>query len=298
MALSTFVGSVELGCIFAVLSLGLFIAFRILNLPDLTVDGSFVTGVAIASVFTVNGHPVLGLLAGMIGSGIAGFFTGIFHTKLKIHAILAGILTMTALYSINLHIMGDKPSIFFYGEPTVFSFAEKKLMFNGVDFGIALFLMALVGVLIYLVYYFLRTQIGMSLRATGDNEAMVRSSSINTDAMKILGFVLCNAIVGLSGGLYAEYTQTGTYTVGTGMLVLALASIIIGETVFGKRGMLRHLISVCLGAVLYRIMITFAFQLGLPVNDLKLFSAAIVIVAISVPLIQSEIVKRRKHARG
>ncbi|MCF0115722.1 MAG: ABC transporter permease [Erysipelotrichaceae bacterium] len=299
MALSTFVGSIELGCIFAILSLGLFIAFRILNLPDLTVDGSFVTGVALASVFTVKGHPVIGLVMAMVGAGLAGFFTGIFHTKLKIHEILAGILTMTALYSINLHLMEDKPSIFFYGEKTVFSFAQGKLMINGVSFGVALFLLVVVALLTYLLYYFLRTQVGMSLRATGDNEAMVRSSSINTDAMKILGFVLCNAIVGLSGGLYAEYTQTGTYTVGTGMLVLALASIIIGETVFGKRGMLRHLISVSLGAILYRIMLTFAFQLGLPVNDLKLFSACIVIAAISIPLLKDEMNKRRKrHAKG
>ena len=298
MAFSTLIGSVELGSIFAVMSLGLFIAFRILDLPDLTVDGSFVTGVACASVLTEAGHPFLGLLAGALAGALAGVFTGFLHTKLKIHAILAGILSMTALYSINLWIMQEKPSIFFYGTDTMFTPVTGRLFIAGTDVGPVLLLLAIALAFVFLMDYFLKTQLGLSLRATGDNEAMVRSSSINTDAMKILGFALCNGIVALAGAFYAEYTQTGTFTVGTGMLVLGLASIIIGEALFGKKGMLHHLFSVVLGAILYRILITYAFQLGLPASDLKLFSAAIVIIAISAPMVKPYFEKRRKRHAG
>jgi len=280
MAFSTLIGSVELGSIFAVMSLGLFIAFRILDLPDLTVDGSFVTGVACASVLTEAGHPFLGLLAGALAGA------------------LAGVLSMTALYSINLWIMQEKPSIFFYGADTMFTPVTGRLFIAGTDVGPLALLLVIALAFVFLMDYFLKTQLGLSLRATGDNEAMVRSSSINTDAMKILGFALCNGIVALAGAFYAEYTQTGTFTVGTGMLVLGLASIIIGEALFGKKGMLHHLFSVVLGAILYRILITYAFQLGLPASDLKLFSAAIVIIAISAPMVKPYFEKRRKRHAG
>jgi len=173
-----------------------------------------------------------------------------------------------------------------------------RLFIAGTDVGPLALLLVIALAFVFLMDYFLKTQLGLSLRATGDNEAMVRSSSINTDAMKILGFALCNGIVALAGAFYAEYTQTGTFTVGTGMLVLGLASIIIGEALFGKKGMLHHLFSVVLGAILYRILITYAFQLGLPASDLKLFSAAIVIIAISAPMVKPYFEKRRKRHAG
>ena len=221
-----------------------------------------------------------------------------FNTKLKIHAILAGILTMTGLYSINLFVMGDKPSVFFYGEKTVFTPFEGKFYISGVDIGKLILLFIIVLILTILLRIFLMTQVGLSLRATGDNEAMVRSSSINTDAMKILGFALCNLIVAFSGAVYAQYNMTATHGMGTGMLVLGLASIIIGETVIGKRGMLRHLFAIVIGAIIYRIMLTIAFGLGLPAIYLKLFSAVIVVVAISIPLIKPTIVRWRKIHAG
>ena len=252
MSMSTVIGSVELGLVFAILSLGLFIAFRILNLPDLTVDGSFVTGLAYSAVWSQVDRPYTGIIMACIGGAVAGLITGIFHTKLKIHEILAGILTMTGLYSVNLILM----------------------------------------------YLFFKTQIGLSLRATGDNEFMVRSSSINTDLMKILGFVFCNAIVALSGAVYAQYSSTATNGMGVGMLVLGLASIIIGETVVGKRGMLRHLVAVVVGAIIYRFMLTFAFAIGLPPVNLKLFSAVIVVIAISLPIIKPTYKKWRKIYAG
>ena len=298
MTLSTLLGSIELGLIFAILSLGLFIAFRILDLPDLTVDGSFVTGLAYSAVWSVAKNPYMGIFMGSMGGMLAGIVTGILHTKLKIHAILAGILTMTGLYSINLFVMGDKLSVFFYGEKTVFTPFEGKFYISGVDIGKLILLFIIVLILTILLRIFLMTQVGLSLRATGDNEAMVRSSSINTDAMKILGFAVCNLIVAFSGAVYAQYNMTATHGMGTGMLVLGLASIIIGETVIGKRGMLRHLFAIVIGAIIYRIMLTIAFGLGLPAIYLKLFSAVIVVVAISIPLIKPTIVRWRKIHAG
>ena len=298
MTLSTLLGSVELGLIFAILSLGLFITFRILDLPDLTVDGSFVTGLAYSAVWAVAKNPLMGIIMGVLGGMLAGIVTGILNTKLKIHAILAGILTMTGLYSINLFVMGDKPSVFFYGEKTIFTSFEGKFFLAGVDIGKLVLLLIIVAVLVSVLKLFLMTQIGLSLRATGDNEAMVRSSSINTDAMKVLGFALCNMLVGLSGAIYAQYNMTATHGVGTGMLVLGLASIIIGETVIGKRGMLRHLIAVVIGAIIYRIMLAIAFGLGLPAIYLKLFSAVIVVLAISIPLIKPTLLRWRKIHAG
>ena len=298
MTLSTLLGSIELGLIFAILSLGLFITFRILDLPDLTVDGSFVTGLAYSAVWAVAKNPLMGIIMGVLGGMLSGIVTGILNTKLKIHAILAGILTMTGLYSINLFVMGDKPSVFFYGEKTIFTPFEGKFFLAGVDIGKLVLLLIIVAVLVSVLKLFLMTQIGLSLRATGDNEAMVRSSSINTDAMKVLGFALCNMLVGLSGAIYAQYNMTATHGVGTGMLVLGLASIIIGETVIGKRGMLRHLIAVVIGAIIYRIMLAIAFGLGLPAIYLKLFSAVIVVLAISIPLIKPKLLRWRKIHAG
>lgn len=298
MTLSTLLGSIELGLIFAILSLGLFITFRILDLPDLTVDGSFVTGLAYSAVWSVAKNPLMGIIMGVLGGMLAGIVTGILNTKLKIHAILAGILTMTGLYSINLFVMGDKPSVFFYGEKTIFTPFEGKFFLAGADVGKLILLLIIVTVLVTALKLFLMTQIGLSLRATGDNEAMVRSSSINTDAMKVLGFALCNMLVGLSGAIYAQYNMTATHGVGTGMLVLGLASIIIGETVIGKRGMLRHLIAVVIGAIIYRIMLAIAFGLGLPAIYLKFFSAVIVVLAISIPLIKPTLLRWRKIHAG
>ncbi len=298
MAISTIIGSVEQGLIFALLALGLFIVFRILDLPDLTVDGSFVTGLAYSALWAQADRPFVGILMGCLGGIAAGAVTGILHTSLKIHAILAGILTMTGLYSINLMLMGDKPSIFFFGNKTMFSPMENRFFVQGTDVGKLLLLSLIVALLLCLLYLFFKTRTGLSLRATGDNECMVRSSSINTDAMKILGFVLCNLLVAFSGAVYAQYNMTATNGMGTGMLVLGLASIIIGETIVGKRGMLRHLLAVVAGAVIYRMMLTFAFTLGLPPVHLKLFSALIVVLAISLPTIQPRYQKWRKRHAG
>ncbi|MCI6273020.1 MAG: ABC transporter permease [Erysipelotrichaceae bacterium] len=285
-------GAIELGLIFSILSFGLYISFKVLNLPDLTVDGSFVSGLAICGVLTLNNHPSLGLLLSFLIGAIAGVITGIIHTKLKIHAILASILTMTALYSINLRIMNDKPSMFI-GDNNLFSYFLNKFIFFGYDFGYILILSIFVFIVMVFIYIFLKTNIGLSLRATGDNEDMVKSSSVNTDLMKILGFALCNGIVGFAGGLYGFYTQNISISVGQGMLVLGLANIIIGETFLKGKKIFVALISVLLGSIVYRIIITYVFRLGLPASDIRLFSAIIVVIAISFPKIKNDFKKRR-----
>ena len=290
MSLDTFLSTLQLGLIYSALALGLFLSFRILDTPDLTVDGSFVTGMAISAVLTLAGHPILGLAAAFAGGLGAGLVTGLLHTRLKIQPILAGILTMTALYSVNLRIMAGKPNLSLYKKETLFSLFE-----GSVPQATTVLLLLMVAGLVILLTVFLKTQLGLSLRATGDNEEMVRASSINTDSMKLLGLALANGFVALSGGLLAQQQQFADNNGGLGMLVLGLASIIIGETLFGKGGLAHHLISICAGTIVYRFVLTFALSLGLAASDLKLFSAALVVLALALPQMQGQLKRRRKR---
>jgi putative ABC transport system permease protein len=289
MSMTVIQGAFELGLIFAIMSVGIYISFRILNIPDLTIDGSYTLGCAVSAIFAVNGKPVLGVLCALLAGALAGCVTGLLQTKLKIQAILAGILTMTGLYSINLHIMGDKPNLSLFGMETIFSrfsFLPPKWVYLIV---VAVILLLVVAVL----YLFLKTQMGMSLRATGDNEDMVKASSINSDAMKILGLAIANSLVSLAGAIIAQYQSFADVSGGIGMMVVGLASIIVGETLFGRRSLLIGFISVIAGAILYRFILTVAIWIGLPASDLKLLSTVLVVIAISVPVIKGAILKRR-----
>lgn len=284
-------GGFELGCIFTILSLGLFISFKILNIPDLTVDGSFTLGAACSAMLALAGHPFLGLAAALLCGALAGAVTGFLQTKLKVQYILSGILTMTGLYSINLRIMDKKPTISLFGYDSIFT------PFNDI-FGISnaktIVLFLLVVLLICLMLIFLKTQFGLALRATGDNEVMVRASSINTDRMKILGLALANSLVALSGAVFAQHQSFADLNSGIGMMVIGLASIIIGESLINRKSLLVRLISVAIGAILYRYILTIALQFGIEASDLKLLSAILVTAAISIPSIQSAIAHRRR----
>lgn len=301
-------GSIEQGLIYAIMAIGVFVSLRILDIPDLTVDGSFITGAAV-SVMITNMQPskesgllfsILSLVLALLAGAVAGAITGVLQTKLKVQPLLAGILTMTGLYSINLIIMADKPTVNINGKTTIFSDAQLAAvqLLGGVDISAAKKL-AIIPVLLTIVvavaailYWFLRTQVGMSIRATGDNVEMVNASSINSDAMKILGLAIANGIVALSGAVLTQDQNFADAKAGTGMVVVGIASIIIGETIFGKRSVLNNLISAILGAVVYRIFITIVFQLGLPASYFKLLSAVIVIIAISVPIISEKIARK------
>lgn len=286
-------GTLELGFIYSLLALGIFISLRILDIPDLTVDGSFTLGVAVSVIFAYNGHPFWGLGLSIVAGAIAGIVTGILQTKLNVQPILAGIITMTGLYSINLHIMGGNPNISLWKKKTIFSFFE-QLLPEGVPVKIIVS-GAILLIVVLFVYWFLNTQLGMSIRATGDNEYMVRASSINSDRMKIIGFALANALVSMCGGVIAQYNSAGDANGGTGMLVAGCASIIIGEVFFGKHTIISCILSSVIGAIAYRYVLTIAMSIGMQAMDFKLFSALIVAIAISIPTIKK--VVGRKAAR-
>ncbi len=290
---SVVTGTLEKGFVFALLALGIFISFRILDIPDLSVDGTFTLGVAVSVMNTYNGRPIEGIVLAFLAGAIAGSVTGILITKFNVQPILAGIITMTALYSINLKIM-DRPNISLYKKTTVYTmlkgvFGDYYKLAAG---GIVLLIVAA------LLFWFLKTQAGMSLRATGDNEYMVRASSINSDRMKILGFAIANALVALSGAMYSQYSSAGDSNSGTGMLVVGLASIIIGEIFFSKHTILFGILAAVLGAIAYRFVLAFAMSLGMDSNYTKLFSAVIVALAISLPAIKKYIFKAYRRICG
>ncbi len=290
-------GSLELGIIYAIMALGVFISFRTLNMPDLTVDGSFVLGAAVSAVMTTNGAPFGGLLLAFIAGCAGGGVTALLHTKLKIQAILAGILTQLALYSINLKVMSNKSYISLLNKENIFTPFEGLLQKEYVKIIVSVLILIIILILIFL---FLKTTLGFVLRATGDNSQMVRALGTNTDFTIFLGLALSNGLVALSGAVIAPYQSFADISMGTGMVVIGLASVIIGEAVFGTRTLLRRLISVILGSILYRFVIAFALELGMPPTDLKLVSAVIVALALSMSAIKEgyEFMQRKISARS
>ncbi|GAA0349549.1 ABC transporter permease [Bacillus horti] len=292
-------GAIEIGLIFAIMALGVYITFRILNFPDLTVDGSFTSGGAVAAVMIVSGvSPLLSTFSALIVGFIFGCFTGIIHTKGKINGLLAGILAMIALYSINLRIMG-RPNVALISEETlkqqVKGFFSDYLPFLArFDLIIA---MALVVLLIKLALdWFLKTEIGMAIRATGDNQRMIRSYTVNTDISIILGVGLSNGLVALSGALFAQYQGNANATMGVGMIIIGLASVIIGEAIFGTKTLRRVTMAVAGGSIIYYFAVSLALRLGLNASDLRLITAIIVIFALVAPQIMKALHEKRKRA--
>ncbi len=283
--------AVELGIIYAIMALGVFISFRTLNIPDLTVDGSFTLGASVSAVLCMNGQPVLGILLAFIVGCLAGSLTAILNTKLKIQPLLAGILMMLALWSINLKVMG-KANISLLNKNTIYD------LFNFSDASdylkIIISAVILIAILI-LLYLFLKTKLGIVLRATGDNDQMVRALGVNTNWTVIIGLALSNGLVAVSGALIAQYQGFSDVSMGIGMVVIGLASVIIGEVIFGIKTLMRRLVAVILGAIVYRLVIALALELGMPTNDLKLISAVIVALALSMPTIKGRFVKLKRR---
>ncbi len=277
-------GAIILGMIYAVMAVGVFISFRTLDIPDLTVDSSFVTGAAVSAVLCINGHPWLALAAGFAAAAVAGCVTAFLNTHLKIQPLLAGILVMLGLYSVNLRIMGNRANIPLLNCRTIFqSFAHTPLM-RQAEWIIPLMVLAAV---ILVLFGFLKTRFGFILRGTGDNQQMVRALGVNTNTMILAGMALANGLVGICGAMIAQYQCYCDISMGVGMVVIGLASVIIGEVIFGISSLQRRLIAVALGAIVYRVVIAFALNLGMPATDLKLISAVIVAVALSLPVIKS-----------
>lgn len=285
----TYLGAVNQGLIWGFLALGVYITFRVLDIADLTVDGSFTTGGAVCAISLLNDiHPLIAIVFAIIAGFIAGGVTGILHTKCKIPAILAGILTQIGLYSINLRIMGGRANLPLVGSNTLFQDISLALNVNRYYVTLVIALLFTVA-FIALLYVFFGTEMGSAIRATGNNEQMARSLGISTDNMKLLGLMISNGLVGLSGALYTLYGQAIDVRAGTGAIVIALASIVIGEVLFsGKRtGFAIRLTSVVIGSIIYRIIVAIVLQMGLNTDDLKLLTAIIVAIALSVPTLIS-----------
>ncbi|MBD5406607.1 MAG: ABC transporter permease [Treponema sp.] len=286
-------GAVSQGVLWGIMTLGVYLTFRILDIADLTVDGSFATGGALSAILIVNGtHPLISLLCSFIAGAVCGLVTGLMNTKLKIHILLASILTQIALYSVNIRIMG-RSNIPLLGVRTIMTGIHEKFALSITASSLVVGALFVV-VLVVALYLFFGTEIGCSLRATGNNEYMVRALGVNTNTMKVAGLALGNGLVALSGGLVAQSQGYADVQMGTGTIVIGLASIIIGEVIFGKHfGFWYTLISVILGSILYRIVIALVLQMGLRSTDLKLLTALVVAIALAVPVFKGKLFRRR-----
>ncbi len=267
--------AIELGLLYSLMALGVYITFRILNFPDLTVDGSYTTGAAIAALMIINGFaPWLATLAAFGGGMAAGAVTGLLHTKGKINGLLSGILMMVALYSINMRIMGT-PNVSLLRETTLFTNISPMI-----------FMIIVVILVKILLDAFLKTDLGLALRATGDNPRMISSLGANTDTAKIIGVSLSNGLVACSGAFVAQQSGFADINGGVGMIVIGLASVIIGEAIFGRMTVFRATLAAILGSVIYRIVVSLALRVEfLEASDVKLITAVIVVIALVFPSI-------------
>ncbi len=298
MNMTLILSAIELGLFYTLLTLGLFISYRILDIPDLTVDGSFTLGAAVAVILTISGYPIAAIFGAALAGILAGIVTATLQTKLKVQPILAGILTMTALYSINIMVMGDKANISLLGVETLFT--KMKTLIGGSQSGLILGV-GIVLITCILLVIFLYTKLGLSIRATGDNEEMVRSSSINVDLMKIIGLAIANGLVAISGALIAQKQSFADVSMGTGMVVIGIASLIIGEVIVDifvkQRGIKSNILAAVLGSIIYRLIISAALSVNISATSMKLVSAIIVVGAISYPTIKSSIQTRISQAQ-
>lgn len=277
------------GLAYGFVTLGVYITFRVLAFPDLTVDGSFPLGGAVAATLIVGGvNPWLATLVAFIAGICAGLITSLLNTKLRINALLAGILMMISLYSINLAIMG-RSNVSVLREATVFKQTAQLFSIEPTTTLSIIFMVVLAIVILGILNWFLRTEIGLALRATGDNGQMVRGLGVSTDMTTIIGVSLSNGLVALAGGLIAQKQGFSDVGMGIGMIVMGLASVIIGERLFRPRGITTILFAVIGGSLVYRLFLGIALRLGLPPNNLKLITALLVIIALAIPYIQKKV---------
>lgn len=309
---SMLISALSQGLLYAPMALGVFVTFRILKTPDLTVDGSFVFGMTVCAVVTIAGHPVLALLAGAAAGALAGFFTALLQTKLGVEPILSGILVAAGLYTVNYAVLGGQSNLYLQydtvntagasvkeASPTIYK--QFSALFSGVESPLLdanaltlILTLAIVALLTAALSVFFFTRPGMAIRATGDNEEMVRSSSINADLTRTAGVMLANALVALSGALLCQQQRYADLNCGSSMLVMGLASVIIGQVLFGDRGIVGGLISAVGGSVLYRIIIQLAYKVNMPSYAVKLLSTLIVIAALAIPMARKKLAKAKK----
>lgn len=275
--------ALELGCIYALVALALTLSFRVLNIADMTTDGAFTLGCAVSATAALAGHPLLALPAAMAAGAAAGGVTALLQTRLRIPSILAGIITNTGLYTVNLAVMGFSSNVNLLRSDTIFTLVKPALgMFYRLIPGAVLAVLAAAAMVL-----FLKTRLGLSIRATGDNPDMVRASSINTNFTITVGLCIANALTALSGAVLAQYQKTADINLGGGMVIIGLASLIIGETVIPGGKLPAKAFGAVAGSIVYRFVIALALRLDLPSECLKLISAVIVALAIGIPAVRS-----------
>ena len=282
ISMTVITSALELGFIYALVAMALFLSFRVLNIADMTTDGSFTLGCAVSATVALAGHPYVALPAAMLAGSCAGIITALLQTKWGVPSILAGIITNTGLYTVNLAVMGFSSNVNLLKATTIFS------ALPGMKIIPAILITLIIAVLLIL---FLNTRLGLSIRATGDNPDMVRASSINTGLTITIGLAVSNSITALSGAVLAQYQKTADINLGTGMVIIGLASLIIGETLFRGRKTWVKVVGALVGCIVYRFIIAIALRLDLPSECLKLVSAIIVAIAIALPTI-------KKHKGG
>ena len=302
------IGALTIGLILSVLALGIYISFRIFDFPDITAEGSVTLGAAVAATLLVSGVNPLAATAGAFCAGLAaGALTGVLHTKFKINGLLSGILVMTALYSVNLHVMG-KSNIPLLASATLGDYAGNAAVAIGItagsltvlgwevtvrDLAILIWAFASIAVIGFLLDRFFRTHLGTAMRATGDNPQMIRALGVDVSAMTILGLAVSNGLIALSGALLAQYQGFADVQMGIGMLVWGLASVIIGEALVGVRSLGLSIVGAVMGSVLFRLLVAMALRWGLDPNDLKLITAGFVFAALVLPGLVDRVRSRR-----
>ena len=293
---ATVLSALELGFIYALVAMALFLSFRILNIADMTTDGAFTLGCAVSATAAVAGHPFLGLPLAMLAGAAAGFVTAFLQTKLGVPSILAGIVTNTGLYTVNLAVMGFSSNVPMLKTKTVFT-AVQALAGEGLPYKLVVAACITVAVCALLIF-FLGTRLGLSVRATGDNPDMVRASSINTAFTITVGLCIANAMTALSGAVLAQYQRSADINLGTGMVVIGLASLIIGETLFSRGSMWTKALAAVAGSVIYRFIIALALRANVPSECLKLISAVIVALAIAAPALRDKAALNRRRVKN
>ena len=295
MSLFSLLGAIEIGLIFSLVALGVFISFRLLRFPDLTVDGSFPLGGAVCAVLISGGtNPWLATLAATAAGAVAGLLTGWLNVRLKIMDLLASILMMIALYSINLRVMGG-PNVPLINDPTVFTLLQPEGMEDYIARPLLLLFIVIAAKLV--MDWFFSTERGLAIRATGSNARMARSQGVNTGAMLLLGMAVSNALVGLAGALFAQTQGGADISMGIGTIVIGLAAVIVGESILPSRRIIYATLAVVIGAIVYRFFIALALNsdfIGLKAQDLNLITALLVIVALVIPQIKSRLTRRRR----
>jgi len=292
------IGSITIGLVLALLALGIFISFRIFDFPDITAEGSFTFGAAItASLIVAGTNPVMASILAFVGGLLAGSATGLIHTKFKINPLLSGILVMTALYSVNLHVMG-KSNVPLLSQNTLFTWAEnfstsvsgKDAMINLIgwsvsvkDLWILFFCLLLIVFFSLILLWFFKTNLGTAMRATGDNDQMIRALGVNTNVMIVFGVALSNGFIALSGSMLAQFQGFADVQMGIGMMVWGLASVIIGEALINEKKLGLLIAGAVIGAVLFRLLVAIALRWGMNPNDLKLITAGFVFLALVLP---------------